>query len=132
MIRELIDDNAMVGERIRQRRKALGLSQEAVVRMVEEAGEQTMSRATLAKIESGRQVLLLARARPLAKVLGCTVADLLDVDTADPMQARMISALKRVPPDRREELVQLLERMADLAEQAPPPRTPPAAPSRKR
>lgn len=67
-----------IGERVRIRRKQLGMSQ---VRL---ASELDLSRASLANLETGRQRLLVHQLFRLAEVLDLKVTDLLpDTDDVD-------------------------------------------------
>lgn len=127
--------NAMEGgKRIRELRVLAGLSQEMLAEEVERIGGKPFARATLAKIEAGRQALLVERAVPIAQALGCPISELLGMEIIDPLSARVLAALERAPEQQRERLVQMLEQMADLLEegQGPPASRPPDRPGRRR
>lgn len=61
-----------MGQRVRDRRKALGLTQEQL------AYRAPVSLKTLQRLESGRFSPSMTTLRAVAGVLGCSVADLLD------------------------------------------------------
>jgi len=66
-----------VGERIRARRKTLGLTQ------VQLAPRLGMSRASLANIETGRQAVLIHQLYLVAEALGVLPTDLLPLSASD-------------------------------------------------
>lgn len=60
------------GKNVRQRREALGLTQEELSRLI------ARKRTTVTNLEAGRQNVTLLTAATIAAALGCQLADLLD------------------------------------------------------
>lgn len=93
---------SIVGENIKKRRKALGLSQAAL------ANRALVSQSAISDIENPNVTKLpnVDTIGKIARVLGCTVDDLMGADDskkqetpADPLRASVIRDYDRLPPE---------------------------------
>jgi transcriptional regulator with XRE-family HTH domain len=110
-----------IGKRIRGFRKARGWTQHDLAVKLQERG-YGVSRSSIVQMELGERRCPLSRAFQLANVLGTTVQQILGDDISDPQQLRALELLERVPPQKREEVLEVMERLARLYSDPPSPR----------
>ena len=96
-----------VGEQVRARRGALGLSQ---ARLAEAAG---ISTELVSRIERGRCLPSVTTLVALSRNLGCTPNDLLSFSGRAPPELRALTTLMQsLPPRRRREVLRAAEALA--------------------
>jgi transcriptional regulator with XRE-family HTH domain len=89
----------VIGERLRTARKARALSMQAV------ADKAQISVATLSRIETDKQGVDLDLFLQLAKILGCSAAEMLDGDTGGgKMTEQLAERIAALPPADRTRL----------------------------
>lgn len=94
----------IIGKRIRDRRVELGLSQEELAKKLGYSGKSMIS-----LIESGKRELGITQISPLAKILECSVGDL--VDDIIPDDDELLYLFSRLSPDQREAARNFLQAM---------------------
>ena len=112
--------DAKVGAVIRQRRLAIGLSQQKLAAAIGITFQQ------IQKYENGRNRISLSRAHGIGLILGTTGAGLLEEAVGAPAAAteqtplaRITAVIGRVPPEKRESVAELIERAVGVALDAP-------------
>lgn len=68
------DDRDVIAFHVTRRRKALGLSQEALAEAMREAGQAHWRQTTVSRIENGKQELTVRELRSLEGILGNVMA----------------------------------------------------------
>ena len=88
-------DLPFVGKRVRVLRQLRGLSPAAFINSItRETGEQLIAASTLRAIEAGKSIPTPGTALVIATALGCTVADLCDLEACDPAVRALLEAYK--------------------------------------
>lgn len=107
---------SIVGENIKKRRKALGLSQAVL------ADRALVSQSAISDIENPNVTKLpnVDTIGKIAKVLGCTVDDLMDANKskeqeapADPLLDQIMIDAQRLTPERRRQLMEYARFLAN-------------------
>lgn len=104
-----------IGERVRDIRKARGLSQQQL------ATAMGLAKPTIALWETGRRGIALAQLRKLANVLKTPLSNLLGEDgngkimrLTDPAERAVIMLYRQIDPALRQKCVELLSACVDL------------------
>ena len=101
-------ENAIV-ERVKERRRQQGLSQEDL------AAALGLSKAGFGHYDRGTQPYSVDQLFSLSRVLGCSVAWLLGLDTTlTPAEDALLAAFRNAPDDKRREI--MLDTVRRLAE----------------
>lgn len=96
-----------IGERIRARRQAAGLSQTALGRLCGVSGSMVVH------WENGRSLPPLPRAQQIADALLMDVADLVERPRPED-EARLLKIYRALSPLKREKIIQLLEATSEV------------------
>lgn len=102
----------ILGFSIASRRKSLGMSQE---NLAEKVG---ITQQAMARMEQGKIAPKLARLPELAGALQCSVAELFTTkkEISSDAGSRLLAALERVPPAKREPFLTQVWLVVDLME----------------